>query len=169
MKPLFQKALWVVIYLFAIIILPYGCKEQADKFKEPFLSKEDRLINGRWAINSIMKNGADISIDSCNLTTSNYKGEDVYFEEHGEVVISCKYLNQNKGSYGTWELTDHKKDINVILTDSIDHSQFNLPLAPITPPLIIKWEILSLKRNNFKIKEIRGNDIYEFEFNNMNQ
>ena len=158
----------ILFFLFVIIVFASGCKKQADGIKSNFASKEEKLINGRWDIDNAVKNGASFSTPSCNTVLPYNKGIDVYFDVYGQISISCATLSPlQKSCSGTWELTDHKKSIELFLTDSIDHSQINWPLVPIAPPVTIKWEILSLRKNVLKIKETRGKDVYEFDFNNV--
>ena len=157
---------YVVVFYFPlllVIMLLSNCR------KSYYLaSVEDRICNNFWSIENVSKNGIDFPADSLGHSEH---GIDLAFGRRGEIgiyfarLIPNRFVSQHSyDSYvGTWEITNHKKDINITITDSL---LYKYPDGWVASPVISQnftWKILKLTNRQLKFQETRSDGVYEFD------
>ncbi len=148
----------IITLLFLCIIIA-GCEKTHQLLLN--IGAPENRVPGFWTLESEYKDGSLIYNYAGATAFGDYIDAIIY--GNGEIDIRSKNLNPNglECTRGIWQLINRKKNIEIILTDSC---YFAPPYNTAISPVIFDWEILKLQDQEMKVKEIRKDGIYEFNF-----
>ena len=153
MKTILNRQIFALMILLSCL---YGC----DKIKNFDRRAPENRVTDYWTLLSAYKDGT--SIYTYGGATANGDYFHVIFYSNGEINIRDSLLNSDGCAYtqGVWQMTEHKKNIEITLMGSCFYTAQNI--VPIKRTF--NWKILELRYNKMQVEEKRSDGVYEFNF-----